>query len=210
MINNQADLEKLRTQIIVASLSHVPFDGWTMKALKRGATDCGLDDASALLAFPVSATDAIEYHSQLADKNMVREAGDLSSLSVRKRVAKAIQCRLEQNIAHREAIRRACSVLALPANAPMAARCRYRTVDTIWYVAGDRSSDWNFYSKRGLLAGIYCATLIYWLDDTSTNTNETWGFLNRRIDNVMQIPMIKQRISSFIGKLPRPPQIMRP
>ena len=209
-MNNEADLETLRTQIIAASLSHIPFDGWTMKALRRGAKDCGLDEASALLAFPVSATDAIEYHSQLADKNMVRDAGDLSSLPVRKRVAKAIKCRLKQNGGHREAIRRACSMLALPANTPMAARCLFRTVDTIWYIAGDRSTDWNFYSKRGLLAGIYSATLIYWLDDTSSDTNETWGFLDRRIDNVMQIPKIKQRISSFIKKIPRSPRILRP
>ncbi len=209
-MNNEADLETRRTQIIAASLSHVPFDGWTMKALKRGATDCGLDEASALLAFPVSATDAIEHHSQLADKNMVRDAGDLSSLPVRKRVGKAIKCRLEQNTGHREAIRRACSMLALPANAPMAARCLFRTVDTIWYIAGDRSTDWNFYSKRALLAGIYSATLIYWLDDESTDTTETWGFLDRRIDNVMQIPKIKQRIRSLIEKLPRSPRILRP
>ncbi len=210
IMTSDADLEALRTQIICASLSHIPFDGWTMKALKRGATDCGLDEASALLAFPVSATDAIEHHSQLADKNMLREVGDLSSLPVRKRIAQAIKCRLDRNFGHREAIRRACSMLALPANAPMAARCLFRTVDTIWYIAGDRSTDWNFYSKRGLLAGIYSATLIYWLDDTSNNTNETWGFLDRRINNVMQIPMIKKRISALIEKLPRSPRILHP
>ena len=208
-MNDKDNLEVLREKILTASLPHIPFDGWTMKALKRGAADCGFDDASALRAFPVSAIDAIEYHSQLADRHMIEKASELPDLPVRKRIAKVIECRLKQQIPHREAIRRACSVLILPTNAAMAARSLYNTVDTIWYIAGDRSTDWNFYSKRMLLAGIYSSTLLYWLDDNSHETKETFDFLDRRIDNVMQVPKIKDKITNFILRLSNSPRNFR-
>lgn len=36
-------------------------------------------------------------------------------------------------------------------------------VDDIWYWAGDRSTDFNWYTKRALLAGIYTSTgLLIW------------------------------------------------
>ncbi|HAA90955.1 MAG TPA: COQ9 family protein, partial [Rhodospirillaceae bacterium] len=117
------DIQHTRDQIVEAALPHIPFDGWTMTALNRAAADLGLNEDAAALAFPVSATDAIEHHSGLADRKMVEASGDLSDLPIRVKVATVIRTRLEQNMPHREAIRRACATLAMPAHAPMAARC---------------------------------------------------------------------------------------
>ena len=69
----------------------------------------------------------------------------------------------------------------MPQNAALAARLLYKTVDAIWYAIGDRSTDFNFYTKRGLLAGVYSATLFYWLNDKSEGGQATWTFLDRRI-----------------------------
>ncbi len=67
-------------------------------------------------------------------------------------------------------------------------------MDDIWFAAGDRSTDWNFYSKRGLLAGVFSSTLLVWLNDDSEGLAETRAFLDRRIGNVMQIPKVTQRL----------------
>lgn len=206
---DQSDIRQLRDQIVEASLVHVPFDGWTMTALRRGAADCGLGEETADRAFPVNATDAIEHHSRLADRRMIEAAGDLSALPVRVRVTTAIRTRLQQNAPHREAVRRACAALAMPMQAPMAARCLYRTVDAIWYAAGDTATDWNFYSKRALLAGVYSTTLLYWLDDRSDDMAETWTFLDRRIENVMQLPKLRSRLKTLAGNLPKPAWLFR-
>ena len=48
----------------------------------------------------------------------------------------------------------------MPHQAPLAAKALYRTVDAIWHGIGDRSVDFNFYSKRALLAGVYSTTLM--------------------------------------------------
>ena len=200
---------QLRDQIVDASLTHITFDGWTMAALNRGAEDIGLPTRDITRAFPAGAIDAIEHHSRLADRRMLEVLTDLDTMPIRVRIATAVRKRLEQNIPHREAVRRACAMLALPQNAPMAARCLYRTVDAIWRAAGDTATDWNFYSKRALLAGVYSTTLLYWLDDRSENSLESWTFLDRRIEDVMQIPKFGKRVRDLTERVLDLPRIFR-
>jgi ubiquinone biosynthesis protein COQ9 len=123
---------------------------------------------------------------------------------VRKRIAAAIRVRLEQAAPHKDAVRRALTVLALPTNAPAALRSLYRTVDAIWRAAGDTATDWNFYSKRGLLAGVFSSTVLCWLDDTSEGHAETWAFLDRRIEDVMRVPKLTARLREACSRVARP------
>ena len=91
---------------------------------------------------------------------------------------------------HREAVQRSLSLFATPLNIPRGAKLLYDTVDTIWHAAGDRSTDFNFYTKRGLLAGVYAATSLYWLDDRSDDMEATKAFLDRRLAEVLAIPKL--------------------
>src|SRR5262249_58379193 len=124
-----------------------------------------------------------DFYHRHADIEMVRslEAHDLAEMRTRDKVALAIRLRLENNAAHREAIRQALSFLALPQNAPLGAKCLYRTVDAIWYAAGDKATDFSFYTKRALLAGGYASPAPYWLHDKSRGFAETQAFLHPRI-----------------------------
>ncbi|MCG8359481.1 MAG: COQ9 family protein [Kiloniellales bacterium] len=183
------DLDKTRETLMFAALPHVAFDGWTRKAIEAGAADAGLDRAAALNAYPGGAAELIEVFSHWADARMLAELEkrDLAALRVRDRVAMAVRLRLEIVEAHREAVRRSLSFLALPGNAALGLRLLYRTVDAIWYAAGDTSTDYNFYSKRLLLAGVYSSTLLVWLNDTSEDHAQAWAFLDRRISEVLKI-----------------------
>ncbi|MSO76844.1 MAG: COQ9 family protein [Alphaproteobacteria bacterium] len=191
----------LQERILTAALPHVPFDGWSVKALATGARDLGLAESEALRAFPGGPIDAIEFFIALADRRMVAavEALGGEEKPVRERVSGAVRLRLEQNVAHREAIRAALAVLARPLHAGLAAKSLYRTVDAIWYVTGDRSTDFNFYTKRALLAAVYGATLLYWLNDRSEGHGETWAFLDRRIADAMRLPRIPALCAERFG-----------
>lgn len=196
-------LETMRDDLLKASLKHVPFDGWTKAALLRGATDAGYSSVEAMRAFPDGARDMIPWHSRYADRMMMRElqAIDLPSMRIRDRIATAVKVRLQQNEEDKEAIRRAMSFLAMPQNAPLSTQSLYRTVDDMWFAAGDTATDWNFYTKRLLLAGVYSSTLLFWLNDQSEDHAETWAFLDRRIENVMQVPKLTGKISGVAGKV---------
>ena len=205
------DLLAARDKIVEATLSHAPFDGWTRRALKAGVADLDLPPEMALRAFPGGIPDLVEHLSDWADRRMLEALGkmDLESMRVRDRVAAGVRARLEGLEAHREALRRLLSYLAMPQNAPLTMRLTWRTVDAIWYAAGDNAADFNYYTKRGLLASVYSTTVLYWLSDTSEGASDTWSFLDRRIEGVMKVPAYKSRIKEAISNLPRLSRIFR-
>ncbi|MGH6959407.1 MAG: COQ9 family protein [Dongiaceae bacterium] len=205
------DRDDLREELLEATLAHVPFDGWTQTALATGARDCSIDAADALNAFPGGLAELLEFYHHVADRNLLveLERRDVQSLKTRQRITLAVRLRLEQNANHREAIRQALAFLALPQNAPLGARCLYRTVDAIWYACGDTATDFNFYTKRGLLAGVYAATVLYWLNDKSEEFADTWAFLDRRIGDVMKIQQLRGRFDRFAENLPDPFRLFR-
>ncbi|MGE5145731.1 MAG: COQ9 family protein [Candidatus Eiseniibacteriota bacterium] len=206
-------LDAVRDTLLDATLAHVPFDGWTETAIEAGAKDAGVDRATAQRAFPSGALAMIEYFNARADRAMeaAMASQDPAPPRLRDRIALAVRLRLEANAPHREAIRRGLAYLALPQNAPVGAKCLYRTVDAIWYAAGDRATDFSFYTKRALLAGVYSATVLYWINDASEGFARTWAFLDRRIDEVLRVFGGIGRVTRGLERtLPDPFKLFRP
>ncbi len=183
------DLEARRRKIVAAMLSHVPLDGWTEAALHAGARDGGLTAEDADTAFPGAMAEVARYFSTDADRRMTdalaRQA--LEDLKIRERIALAVRLRLEQNATHKEALRHLLGFLALPRNAALGLECMYRTVDAMWHSAGDTSTDFNFYTKRALLTGVVAATALYWLDDQSADSEDSFAFLDRCIGDIITL-----------------------
>lgn len=192
--------------LLAALLPHVPFDGWSARALAQAAQDAGCDAGLVTRAFPGGAAEALDFWVAETDRAMLHalESRDLAAMKVRERVKTAVMVRLELVAPHREAVRRALTLEALPQQAPRALRQLYRTVDAIWYAAGDTATDFNFYTKRMLLAGVYAATLLHWLDDKSEGFAGTAAFLDRRLSDVMKIQQAKGRLGKLAERLPNP------
>ncbi len=199
------DPSVLRDRLIEAAMPHIPFDGWGRQAALEAAQDLDLDPGAAMKAFPGGAIDMIRCHLQRADREMMAALAemDLPSMRVRDRIATAVRVRLEQHEHDRDAVRKALTILAMPQNATIGMQALYRTVDDIWFAAGDVATDWNFYSKRALLAGVYSSTLLFWLQDTSEGSEATWAFLDRRIADVMKVPKVTSRLGEALSFLPR-------
>ena len=204
-------LDEMRPLLAAALPAHVPFDGWTMRAVDAAAADLGIPAAAARLAFPGGDIDMIEAWLHVADAAMEQALDNdaFRARKVREKVATAIRTRLEQAAPHKEAVRRAVAIMALPAHAPRAAKRAWKTADAIWRAAGDTATDFNHYSKRALAASIYTATLLTWLDDDSDDHAATWAFLDRRIDNVMQFEKLKARVKSHLSPSGEGPSLSR-
>jgi ubiquinone biosynthesis protein COQ9 len=188
-------LTKDQEETIDALLPQVAFDGWTAASLRQALVSIGRDPADAPLLFPNGTAEMIEAWCSLADARMAAAAAamDLTALRVPGRVRAIIALRLEQNRDAREAVRRALAWLSLPANARLSGRSLAATVDAIWHAAGDTAADFSWYTKRGTLAAVYGATLLYWLRDTSEDDAETLAFLDRRLGNVGQIGKLRRQ-----------------
>jgi len=180
-------------KMLDAAAAHVPFDGWSHAAFAASAKDAGIDPAVARAALPRGAVDlALAYHYAGDAAMLARLAeADLSEMRFTDRIKAAVRYRLEAG--DREMVRRGTTLFALPQHAADGARAIWGTAGHIWTALGDTSDDVNWYTKRATLAGVYGSTVLYWLGDDSPGNTATWEFLDRRIDDVMQIEKLKAK-----------------
>lgn len=197
------DEQALKDEILLAALPNVVFDGWNLKTLRTAAVDAGHAPEMAVHAFPNGVSDALDHFSDWADRQMLAraEAANLAGMRVRDRIAFLVRARLEALDPYREAVNKGLGMLA--ANGALAARGLYRTVNQMWYAAGDASTDYNWYTKRGLLAGVVTGTTLYWLNDRSEARLATWGFLDRRIEDVMRLGKQLAGVKTLAGSAER-------
>lgn len=211
MSEKHADfMEKTRQTALLAALPHVPFDGWTDGLFALVAEETGLSVENLRLAFPGGVIDLVEYHSRDADRRMLEALAEIdpASQSIRERIKTALRTRFELLAGEKEAIRRAVAYQAIPVHSPSGVKLTAETCDLIWRWAGDRSNDYNFYTKRMLLGGIYGATLMFWLGDHSDGHAETWDFLSRRVEDVMKIEKAKAGVLGLGDKMPNPADLL--
>jgi ubiquinone biosynthesis protein COQ9 len=184
-------MQNSQANILQYCAKNVAFDGWTEKLLRNASISAGLDRNYWQILFPNGVLDAADAYVEQANTHMA-EGLDLNSLRVPQKVAALIKNRLTLFEAEKPAIR---ATIALYLLHPLrGTQASYRTVDAIWRAAGDTATDWNFYSKRALLAAVYAATLNFWLEDKSENHAETWEYLDARLVDVATF-------GKFVGKI---------
>lgn len=200
-----AGREAQRDQLLEAALAHVPFDGWSRRSLFAAARDLGIEPGLARRLFPRGGDDLLAHLERWADRKMAAavDVEELRKLRIRERIARLVRLRLEVLAPHREAMRRATAARLLPSNGLAATAALWRTVDLMWSLAGDRADDVSYYTKRSLLAAVWSSTFLYWLDDRSEDLAATWAFLERRIDNVMEIGRLRSRIEGALERFGR-------
>ena len=194
----------LKAEILAAALPLAAFDGFTDKTLAAAAKEAGVAKDALARLFPQGVLSLVEVYSDDADARMTQSlaAQDLAAMKIRARIAAAVMARIEALRPHKEAARRAAAFLALPPHAPLGAKLVWRTVDAMWRAAGDTATDFNFYTKRGILAGVYSSTMARWFTDTSEGETDTARFLADRIENVMQFEKFKAQAKEAAARLP--------
>jgi ubiquinone biosynthesis protein COQ9 len=197
-----ASREDQRDRLLEAALVHVPFDGWSRRSLFAGARDLGIEPSLARRLFPRGGDDLLAQVERWADRRMLAEVtDDLAAMRMRERIAALVRARLEVLAPHREAMRRAVAARMLPSNAMAGCASLWRTVDLMWSLAGDKAEDYSYYTKRSLLAGVWTSTFLFWLEDRSEGSRDSWAFLERRIDDVMQIGAVRARVGDALRRL---------
>ena len=139
----------------------------------------------------------------------------MASMKIRERISAQVEARLDALAPNREALRRALAILVRPQHALRAAKLGWHAADLMWRRAGDTATDYNHYTKRTILAGVYVATITVFLDDESDGLADTRAFLGRRIDGILRFErakaqLVQQRerlpsLSRFVGRLRYPP-----
>lgn len=211
-----ATLDELRAALAPEVAANAAFDGWNARAVDVAADGAGVDRDVAHLAFsggPLAMIDAWFAH---IDREMLARftPEQLAAMKIRARITALVEARLDLVVPQRDALRRALAILAMPQNAAKAARLAWRAADVMWRAAGDTATDYNHYTKRAILAGVYGATVTVFLNDESEGQADTRAFLARRIEGIMRFEKAKAQfiartenrpsLSRFIGRLRYP------
>ena len=216
MALEDATLDEIRAALAPAVAGNAAFDGWSQRAVDSAAVAEGVDPDVVRLAFPGGAIDMIDAWFAHVDAAMLAALPPerLAAMKIRDRITALVEARLEIVAPDRESLRRALAVLAMPQNLATAARLGWRAADVMWRAAGDTATDYNHYTKRAILGGVYAATVQVFVDDESEGHADTRAFLARRIDGIMRFEKAKAgllsrrervpSLSRFVGRLRYP------
>ncbi|MDR2547996.1 MAG: COQ9 family protein [Rickettsiales bacterium] len=180
----------------------IPFEGISDETLLKVCTDLNL--ASSFCKFQNGIYSALEYIAEDLNSSMEAELrnSNLEDMKVRKRVKLAVQIRFSNYAKlpnYREFLENVLLFSVLPKNTYFSSKLLYRTVSAIWYGIYDQSTDFNYYTKRAILAGVYLSTMLFFINDYSEGFADTLSFLDRRIDNVMAFQKFKTRLKGIVG-----------
>ena len=193
LMRRPVDPEVLK--LMLAALPNVAFDGWSNSTFVAACREADISERKARLFCPRGALDlAIAFHKWGDDQfETAFTKKKISELKVREKIRKAVELRIKL-ASDKEAVRRGVVLFALPIYAFEGSRLIWDTSDLIWELVGDNSEDYNWYSKRAILSAVYASTVLYWLGDNSEGSEETWHFLDRRIEDVMKFETVKVQL----------------
>ena len=200
------DNKQIKIDLIRAMLIHVPFDGWTWEAMEQGAMDIGFEKKKTPSLrieifknfFKNGSIDFIDAFSEIIDSEVKKNYYLIEHKPERvpEKIKKIIMIRLNLCLKYKEAVRSSISLTAIPTNAKKSLYILYRTCNSMWRIAGDKSTDFSFYTRRISLAAVYSSTLLFWLNDKSNDNIETEFFLDRRLKDISNISNLKKPFSN--------------
>ncbi|CAH0545972.1 unnamed protein product [Brassicogethes aeneus] len=187
---NEQYEEDIKEKILCASLKFVPELGWSKDALSAGAQTVGYPGVTHGL-FHSGGADLVHYFQVSSNNKLVeilkKLQEDSNPLPPVEFVEKACKERLQMVVPYLGKWPQAIAIMSLPPNVPNSLATLLTMVDDICYYAGDRSVDFNWYLRRIGIAGVYKATELYLIQDKSAEHEESWRFLNRRLEDAVQL-----------------------
>ncbi|KAK6320318.1 hypothetical protein J4Q44_G00094250 [Coregonus suidteri] len=196
--------EQLQARILNAALDFVPLHGWTVEAISAGAETLGLSAASSGM-FQNGAGDLVlhfiaqsntQLTEQLAEHHNQVQLGQAEPKKTAEFLRDAVEIRLRMLTPYIDNWPQAMSIMFLPHNIADSLKHLSTLVDDIWYYAGDRSTDLNWYTKRAALTGIYNTTELVMVQDSSEDFQDTWNFLDNRIQDIVNMAGAAKQVAS--------------
>lgn len=193
------NIKKLKNKILFSTIEILPYEAFDINIISKACKNIDLKSQYADLLFPNGRIDFLELFQSHIDEIMVKriknELNEVESITAR--IFESLKIRLEILAKYKSIIPKIISFYYMPWNQPKLYRYTWKSINLIWRIAGnDKSTDFNYYTKRGLLIGVYWSTVLYWLSDESTNYKSTYDFLNRELILIGKIGTMAKKFSS--------------
>jgi ubiquinone biosynthesis protein COQ9 len=89
--------------------------------------------------------------------------------------------------------------MAQPIYVPQSIAELGRLADDIWFLAGDKSVDTSWYTKRAMLSAIYAAAEVHQTQDTSHGYTDTEKFVDSRLSELQSARVGIDSVSEWLS-----------
>ena len=196
------NLTKIRSEVLQTSKNIIEKNGWNENLFFLISQNCNYKEHEINTLFPNGYESLLTLYLTEINEKMTEKSKSLNliRLKIHERIKALMTIRLNIMKNEKKLISKTFLYLLLPHNFKIASQNLYKTVDQIWFLAGDNSTDFNFYSKRAILASIYTTTLLHFINND--NIDETIDVMNQNLKKVSKIPKIKNQTKNIIKLLP--------
>jgi len=197
------NLKKIRKEILIEAKLNVVRYGWNENLFINIKNNSKFKYDEIIALFPQGYPTLIEMYLDEINEKMTLESKkiNLIRLKVHERIRELCILRLKIMLKEKKLISKTFLYLLIPLNYKLALKNLYKTIDQVWFLAGDNSTDFNFYSKRAILASIYINFMIHFINND--NIEETIILLDKQLKRVSKIPKIKDRINVMTNIIPQ-------
>jgi ubiquinone biosynthesis protein COQ9 len=171
------------------------FYEWDMQLIKQVEDECGFMQGYASILYPGEIGEIVTAYETLQDRKMLEllKACEVP-LKVREKISKALKVRIKA-CSSKVILKKNQRFLCKPDNLMLTAKLAWASCDVIWRYAGDNSTDFNHYSKRGLLVAVYLSSITFYINDESEGFIETDNFIDTNLERIINISNFKNIIT---------------
>jgi len=196
-------LLKKRLEVLKYAKIFISEKGLNKNSLENISKRYGLNINEIELLFPEGNIDLIKFTLEQLNKELEEYCKkiDLIRLPVHKRIKKVLLSKISLMNKNKLFYKSIFLNLLIPKKNFSLSNQLYNSVDQIWFIAGDSSTDFNFYTKRLILSGIYSRVILFFFNNN--NQEELENILDESLKRVSKIPEIKSKLKIFKDYLPK-------
>ena len=196
-------LNNKRLKILKLAKLIIAEEGLNLNTFETIALKHNLNINEINLLFPDGNKDLLEYSLEQLNIELQEycKSIDLIRLPLHKRIRKILLSKIEIMNKEKNFYKKIFLKSLLPTKTISLSKQLYKSIDQIWYLAGDTSVDFNFYTKRLILAGIYSRVVLFFFNNN--NQSELENLLDLNLKRVAKIPELKSKINIFREYLPK-------
>ncbi len=196
--------ENLKSQFLEKFLENSAFTGWNEDSLMQSALDLGLNPKYGYILFSNGLEEIAAYFNEIINEKFLLKLNDLdlANLKIREKIQIMLLARLEIILSHKQAIRQLSAFYQFPPRIAQGLKEDWKVADIIWHKCNDTSTDYNYYSKRLILARIHKTSITHILCSDACDLSDLEEFVKEKINKVMEFEKTKADFKKKLKNIP--------
>lgn len=208
-----------KQKILDNFLKIVAFEDWSKETLILATKNAEIDEKLLPIIFENDILSLIEFLTQTRCqqlKEFAEKDQDFSTKKTHEKISYLIFNLLNFDKNNKIALKRLVNFYLDPKNFLPIKNCSnslglrpinqslkelYYVSDFLWKICLDKSTDFNFYTKRITLAKVLIRCFLFYVNDESENSIKTQNFINSQINHIITFAKIKNSGKKKINDL---------